>query len=191
MNKIDQESTITVVVSRRVKVGKEEEFEVLSLKLTQFATAFKGYLGSVSLKPSSLDDPEYRIIYKFDNQENLDVWLGSKERVSLLKQIEDLLQEESKMSTSLGIVSWLSLPGKPKVHAPKKYKITLVSWLALYPTVTIIFLLLGDVLAQLPLLARTFVVTAIVMPVMSYILMPRVTKLFSFWLFANDKKNIR
>lgn len=191
MNKIDQKTTITVVVSRRVKEGKEEEFESLSLQLTEYASSFEGYLGSVSFKPSSSDDPEYRIIYKFNNQDNLDIWLNSKERLKILEQIEDLLQEESKISTSLGIVSWLSLPGKPKVKAPKKYKITLVSWLALYPTVTLIFLLFGDILSEMPLLARTFIVTAIVMPVMSYVLMPRVTKWFSFWLFSNDDKNIR
>jgi uncharacterized protein len=191
MSKIDKDTTVTVVVSRRIKKGREKEFEELSPKLTQNAHSFDGYLGSVLLKPSSSDDPEYRIIYKFNNQDNLDVWLASSQRLELLKQIEDLLEEESKISTSVGIVTWLSLPGKPAVKAPKKYKITLVSWLALYPTVTLIFLIFGSLLSEVPLLVRTFIVTAMVMPLMSYVLMPRFTKWFSFWLFADDKKSVR
>lgn len=191
MKIIDKDSTVTVVVSRRIKEGNEKEFEILSNELSQKASDFKGYLGSVILQPSSNDDPEYRIVYKFNNQDNLDIWLNSNERLELLKRIDNLLKEESKISTSLGVITWLTLPGKPKVKAPKKYKITIVSWLALYPTVTLIFLVLGDVLSNVPLLARTFIVTAIVMPLMSYVLMPRFTKWFSFWLFSNDNKNIR
>ena len=52
---------------------------------------------------------------------------------------------------------------------------TFVSWLALYPAVTLVFLLFGDLLAQIPLLLRTMAVTIVVMLLMSYVLMPRMT----------------
>lgn len=191
MDKKDQNSIVTVVVSRRVKEGCEKEFERLSTELTQKAVDFKGHLGAVMFQPSSTDDPEYRIIYKFDSQENLDIWINSSVRLELVKKIDSLLKEESKVSTSLGLVTWLTLPGKQKIKAPKKYKITIVSWLALYPTITLIFFLFGDILANIPFLLRIFIVTAVVMVLMSYVLMPRFTKWFSFWLFPNDEKNIR
>jgi len=68
---------------------------------------------------------------------------------------------------------------------------TLVSWLALWPTVTLIFWLLGDVLVAIPLVPRIMMVTAVVMVLMSYVLMPRFTRWFAFWLFPKAKRDIR
>ncbi|MEQ9545678.1 MAG: hypothetical protein RIK85_06705 [Marinobacter sp.] len=67
---------------------------------------------------------------------------------------------------------------------------TIVSWLALYPAVTLVFILFGDLLAGVPLLFRTLIVTVVVMLLMTYVLMPRMTRWFSFWLFP-EKNNSR
>jgi len=68
---------------------------------------------------------------------------------------------------------------------------TFVSWLALYPAVTLMFVLFGDLLARVPLLLRTMIVTIVVMLLMTYILMPRMTRWFSFWLFPEQKNQSR
>ena len=61
---------------------------------------------------------------------------------------------------------------------------TIVSWMALYPIVTLIFFLFGEPLAHIPLILRTLLVTAAVMVLMSYVAMPRMTRWFGFWLFS-------
>jgi antibiotic biosynthesis monooxygenase (ABM) superfamily enzyme len=182
---------VTVVVSRRIKKTKEILFEKLSDDLTLCATKFEGYIGAVMLRPSSMDDPEYRVIYKFKSQTYLDEWINSDIRTKLLDEIEPLLEESSQITQTSGILTWLTLPGATKVMHPKKYKITMVSWLALYPLITIIFFLFGDILKDIPLIFRTLLVTAVAMIVMSYVLMPRFTKWFSFWLFPKDKEKLR
>tara|TARA_R110002094_G_scaffold191559_3_gene165922 strand:+ start:3204 stop:3413 length:210 start_codon:yes stop_codon:yes gene_type:complete len=68
---------------------------------------------------------------------------------------------------------------------------TIVSWLALYPAVTLVFVLFGDLLAQIPLLLRTMAVTIVVMLLMSYVLMPRMTRWFAFWLFPKKNQDVR
>ena len=188
---LEPESPITVVISRRVKKGNEAKFEELSSRMTETATSFPGHRGAFMLRPSSPDDPEYRIIFKFDTQEHLDHWFSSNERTQCLIEIEVLLEEPSAVTTLSGLTTWFTLPGRNPVQPPPKYKMTVVSWLALYPTVTLIFWLFGGQLAQIPLLLRTFLVTAVVMPLMSYVLMPRFTRWFAFWLFPKAQKNIR
>jgi len=42
-----------------------------------------------------------------------------------------------------------------------------------------------------PLLLRTMIVTIVVMGLMSYVLMPRMTKWFKFWLFPDRPRNSR
>lgn len=176
-------SPLTVVVSRRVRKGKEAEFEALSSQMTERAAQFPGYLGATLFRPASPEDPEYRIVFKFRDQETLAAWEQSEARAELLERIENLLVQPSEREVTTGIVTWFTLPGQSPVKPPPKWKMTLVSWLALYPAVTLVFLLFGNLLAQLPLLLRTLIVTAVVMILMSYVLMPRMTRWFAFWLF--------
>ena len=185
---VDDE-TVTVVVSRRVKKGAEDTFEAVSARMTETAATFPGYLGASLFRPSSTNDPEYRIVFKFQSQEDLDRWHRSPERLALLDEFEGLLVEPSKVETMSGIVPWFTLPGQNPVQPPPKYKMTVVSWLALYPTVTLIFWLFAEPLEVLALPLRTFVVTAVVMVVMSYVLMPRFTRWFAPWLFAKRTGN--
>lgn len=181
---------LTVVVSRRVIKGKESNFETLSTQMTQRASHFPGYLGATMFRPSSPDDPEYRIVFKFQDRDSLNAWEESEERRELLEQIESLLVQPSEREVTSGIVTWFTLQGQNPVTPPPKWKMTIVSWLALYPAVTLVFVLFGDILAQIPLLLRTMVVTVVVMLLMSYVLMPRMTRWFSFWLFP-EKNNSR
>ena len=182
---------LTVVVSRRVKKGQETEFERLSSQMTERAASFPGYLGATMFRPSSPEDPEYRIVFKFQDRDSLRKWEESEERTELLEQIEALLVQPSERETTSGIVTWFTLPGQNPVQPPPKWKMTIVSWLALYPAVTVVFALFGDWLAQIPLLIRTMLVTMVVMGLMSYVLMPRMTRWFSFWLFPRKNDNVR
>ncbi|MBL0708063.1 MAG: hypothetical protein JJW00_03355 [Sulfurimonas sp.] len=191
MSKNKENLNVTTVVSRRIKKGTEELFERLSDDLTKAAASFTGYVGAIMIRPASLDDPEYRLVYKFDNQDNLNKWLKSKKRAVTLSKIAPLLEKPCEVSSSLGLITWLSLPGQAKVKAPKKYKITIISWLALYPLITLIFFLFGDILSEVPLVFRTLIVTSSAMLIMSYVLMPRFTKLFYFWLFPKEEEELR
>jgi antibiotic biosynthesis monooxygenase (ABM) superfamily enzyme len=65
---------------------------------------------------------------------------------------------------------------------PKKWKMALLVWIVIYPTITTITLVLGGYLIQLPVLLRTFVMSAILVPFMIFVAMPQITKLFNNWL---------
>ncbi|MBD0691692.1 hypothetical protein [Streptomyces sp. CBMA123] len=69
-------------------------------------------------------------------------------------------------------------PAAPAVTpaAPSVHRRALLTWLAVYPTITTAFLLLGPYLGNLPLALRTLVMTALVVPVVVYALMPLLLK---------------
>ncbi|ARF55719.1 hypothetical protein B1H19_17420 [Streptomyces gilvosporeus] len=71
------------------------------------------------------------------------------------------------MSTSMNTAA----PAAPSVH-----RRALITWLAIYPTVTLVLGLLGPVTAQLPLFLRTLILTAIVVPIAAYVLIPALMK---------------
>jgi antibiotic biosynthesis monooxygenase (ABM) superfamily enzyme len=63
-----------------------------------------------------------------------------------------------------------------------KFKMALLVWCAIYPTVTFIFFILGDFLATLHPLLRTLVVTVILVPLMVFVFLPFIMKRFGKWL---------
>jgi antibiotic biosynthesis monooxygenase (ABM) superfamily enzyme len=63
-----------------------------------------------------------------------------------------------------------------------RYKLALVTWVAIYPALTITLAVLGPPLAPLPLYLRTLVVTALLVPLMVYVLVPAVQWVFAAWL---------
>ncbi len=178
-----EDPPVTAVASRRVKPGREREFEEWVSGILVVANTFPGYLGSEVLRPSDPEDDEYRIIFRFDHASNLHAWENSEERHHWLRQSRPLLQEKEKIHVLTGLETWFTLPSKPGEPAPPRYKMAIVTWLAVFPVVAVIFSLFGQWLNLLPTLLRTLVFTVVMITLMTYVIMPRMTRLFSFWLY--------
>ncbi len=178
-----EDPPVTAVASRRVKPGREREFEEWVSGMLAAANKFPGYLGSEVLRPSDPEDDEYRIISRFDHASNLHAWENSEERHHWLRQSRPLLNEKEKVHVLTGLETWFTLPTKPGEPAPPRYKMAIVTWLAVFPVVAVIFSLFGQWLNLLPTLLRTLVFTVVMITLMTYVIMPRMTRLFSFWLY--------
>ncbi|MEL6461475.1 MAG: hypothetical protein AAFQ91_25115 [Cyanobacteria bacterium J06621_15] len=68
-------------------------------------------------------------------------------------------------------------------NKPPKYKLFLLSWMGIYPLITIVLLLFGQQLILLPLPLRTLILTGILVYLMTFLVMPKLTKLFHRWLY--------
>ena len=53
--------------------------------------------------------------------------------------------------------------------------------------ITLILVLFGPLLSLLPMLVRTLVLTAVMVTLMTYVIMPRMTRLFSSWLYPDHE----
>ena len=60
----------------------------------------------------------------------------------------------------------------PRVGPPTKHQLALMIWLAVFPTLTALNLLLGDWLGDLNAVLRTFVLATVAVPIVIYGLMP-------------------
>jgi antibiotic biosynthesis monooxygenase (ABM) superfamily enzyme len=68
---------------------------------------------------------------------------------------------------------------------PPRYKMFLLTWLAIYPLITAILWLFSSFLALFPLPLRTLILTGVLVYLMTYIVMPKLMKLFYRWLNSN------
>ena len=65
---------------------------------------------------------------------------------------------------------------------PAKWKTAVLIWLAIYPSINLLFFFMGDFLVTLHPLLRTLVLTGILVPLMVFVLLPFLQKTFKSWL---------
>jgi antibiotic biosynthesis monooxygenase (ABM) superfamily enzyme len=66
---------------------------------------------------------------------------------------------------------------------PNRHKMTFLTWVGIWPLITsILWLLLPTLLAHFPLPVVTLIVTAMVVPLMSCVVMPALIRMAGPWL---------
>jgi antibiotic biosynthesis monooxygenase (ABM) superfamily enzyme len=70
-----------------------------------------------------------------------------------------------------------STAARVPVSPPTKHQLALMIWLAVFPTLTVLNLVLGDWLKTLSPVLRTFVLATVAVPIVIYGLMPQLHRL--------------
>jgi uncharacterized protein len=172
---------VTLVVRRRVRPGQEAAFESLVSGVTQTLAGWPGHLGTGVVRPVP-GQREYTLVVRFADAANAASWEESSERAAWIAEITPILDGESSLEQQPGLEFWFTPPGSPTLSQPRRWKMLLVTLLALYPTSLLITVLIGPALAQLPLALRALVQAALVVSLMTYLIMPVATRAFRRWL---------
>jgi uncharacterized protein len=75
--------------------------------------------------------------------------------------------------------------------APPRWKLAVVVWLAIYPTLTVVLWLAGPAIRDWPVALRTLGLTAAIVPLMVYVLIPSIQRLLAPWLSRPRKSSGR
>jgi hypothetical protein len=166
-----------------VPPGREADFAQWARGISDAAARFPGHLGAGYIRPARADG-EHTIVYRFDTREHFDAWQNSEERRRWVDASRDLvLGERVQMAT--GLEHWFADPscaGEP----PKAWKQALLIWLGLYPTVLVVGYTVGVLVARWPLPARSVMTTAISVVLMTWVVMPVVTRAFRRFLHPGE-----
>lgn len=84
-----------------------------------------------------------------------------------------------------GLESWFQLPQQPGHGAPKRYKQAILVWVGVMMASLLVNPLVAPLLQSLPWLLKMAVNVAITVALLSYVIMPRLTRWFKGWLFTN------
>jgi uncharacterized protein len=174
---------VTTTVTRRVKPGHEVFYEQFLEGIIAAATRFPGHLSVEVLRPASASEGEYRIVYRFDTGEHLRAWLDSDEHAAWLERAKPHVIGPMRTQFLTGLESWFTLPGRPGSPPPPPYKMALVTWVTIFPLITVVVLVLDPLLVRLDVVPRLAVTTAVTVPIMTWLVMPRVTRLLRGWLY--------
>jgi uncharacterized protein len=173
---------VTTTVTRRVKPGHEAAYEEVLEGIIAAASRFPGHLGVEVFRPTG-PGGEYRTIYRFDTAAHLRDWLDSEERAAWLERAEPHAAGPIRRQFLTGLESWFTLPGEPGAPPPPPYKMALLTWITIFPLITLVIVALGPLIEGLALVPRLAITTAVTVPLMTWVVMPRVTRILRPWLY--------
>lgn len=182
----DGDPPVTVIRDIKVLRGSEGRFELLMGALIDEAVRQRGHLGATVLRPASaVEGPHarlYRFVYKFDSRSNLEAWHKSDTRARLAEQIAELV-ELDHASEYPGLETWFDLP---HYASPPKWKTTLMSWVAIYVLVVALSYVMKFLGLQLPIPVGALILTAVIVPLVAYVVGPLMGKALHGWLHAGN-----
>jgi antibiotic biosynthesis monooxygenase (ABM) superfamily enzyme len=167
-----------IVLERRLRPGAEAAFEAWVHQLLEEAGATGALQGSSVLRSGD----NFFILLRFARRRDLDRWHSSAAVQDHLRRGEALAAAADRPLVKSGLETWFTVPGLPESPMPPpKWKMALVTWLALLPQV----LVLGKVVpATWPFPLGAAVSTAIPVVLLTWVLMPRLTRLLQRWLYV-------
>ena len=178
---------VHIAITRRVRPGCEAEFQQALRQFFQTSFAHDGVFGASMLTPPpGSDSREYGILRTFANEQERDSFYSSPMFKAWDERARTLTEGEPVYRALHGLEAWFRSPVGP----PPRWKMAVLTLLGVYPVSLLIGLVLSSQLRKLPLALNLFIVSALIVTCLTWVVMPRLTGWFKSWLKPQpDKKD--
>jgi len=189
---------ITVSIRREVDPSRISEATAWVQTGVNLANKYPGFLGSGWVRAGE-SSQVWHMLYRFASEETLDAWERSAEREWWLSMGEGFVRNErSKRRT--GIEGWFDDPATGSIpatdatghvdleasvpFAPPRWKQAVAIWLGFFPVNLAFSYLVAPVpgFGELPIWLRVLATTLVLTPIMTYWVLPWVTRMLHRWL---------
>ena len=174
---------VTATITQTIDPACENAYEALLSGIQKEAEAFDGFLRREVIKSAAGPHLEYSHVIHFDNETNLRRWQHSSERHKWLSRMSSMAVRTTPLKVLTGLETWFTLSPGESIVPPPRYKMAIITWLAIFPLITLMSYALQPILKDLPIVVRTMAFTLVLVPLMTYLVMPRMTRLFEHWLY--------
>jgi len=184
-----QTMPIHIAITRRAKPGCEAEFQNALREFFQSSFAHGGVLGATMIvPPPGSDSREFGILRTFADEKERDDFYASPIFKAWEKKCAPLTESNSWTQRPLhGLEAWFRSPHNP----PPRWKMALVTLCGVYPVSLLIGFTLSPYLRKLPLALNLFVVSALIVTCLTWLVMPNLTRWLKPWLNSQHEKKER
>ncbi|WP_372729857.1 antibiotic biosynthesis monooxygenase [Nocardioides sp.] len=179
---------VTVSITRHVDPGRQAEMVSWMQAGTALAERFEGFLGAGWVRPAPGSET-WHMLYRFADAESLAAWESSHEREWWRNSAGGLGVVESRIERRTGIEGWFDEPLNRDVRdlrlsptSPPRWKQAVLIWLAFFPLSLLTAWLSTRFAPDLGLVARGLATTLLMTPLMTYVVLPRMTRALGWWL---------
>ncbi|MFE8953530.1 antibiotic biosynthesis monooxygenase [Streptomyces althioticus] len=177
---------VTVVYTWEVTPGRETEFKQWAHGLEGVAAAFPGHLGVTWLKPEG-DSLRYHAVVRFADTRSLEHWMTSPERADQQERVKPYGRSAHPKLTTTGLETWFNIP-EGTARPPARWKMSLVTIVAVYPFALLYDGLVAEHFRSWPFGFRTLVFPVVLAPLLTYAVMPGMSRLLRVWLYGDAAK---
>lgn len=141
---------VTVIIRRRVKLGREAEYEAWLQRLQAEARVLPGYLGVTTQRPANNGPREYVSAVRFDSLQSLQAFEVSEMRARHLAEVAPLVEGDAVWERLTGLEFWFSAPPGTVVPQPLRPRMALVMIVVVFTLVLLIGSAVNTAFAALP-----------------------------------------
>jgi uncharacterized protein len=171
---------IHIAITRKVKPGREREFEQQLSAFAQRSLVELGARGVQLLYPApGTGSNEYGILRTFASAADRGAFYQSALYREWLTTIEPLVEGEPKYRELHGLEAWFR---NPTSIDPPLWKMAIATYLGVVPVVMFLALTLGRLLQNWNFVLNNIVFNAFVVALLTWVVMPLITRALHGWL---------
>ena len=170
---------IHVAITRRVRPGREAEFQQALREFFQTSFAHDGVWGASMLTPPPASNSrEFGILRTFANEAERDAFYKSPMFQAWEERARALTEGEPVHRQLHGLEAWFRSPQNP----PPRWKMAFATYLGVVPVVMFLALTLGPLIQSWNFVLRNALFNAFVVAGLTWVVMPLITRLLRPWL---------
>lgn len=178
---------VTVVITRRVKAGHEAAYEAWLAQLQHDARDLPGYLGVTTQRPAPTGPHEYVSVIRFRRLADLRAFETSPLHRDAMATVAPLVEADAVWQTMTGLEFWFTPPPGTVVPVPSRARMALLMIGVVFSLVLSIGTLVNLAADRLPFTlpgpVRLLATISLEVLLMTYWLMPRLTRRLAFWIY--------
>jgi uncharacterized protein len=170
---------VRALSSARVSPGRETEYFALHHEIEHAMRSFEGFINVEIFAAVPGVQDEVVTVLTFTDQASLEGWLESPVRRRQIERLDALTETGRTLSVVGGFGGWFEHVDGAE---PKRWKQAVVVLIALFPTVVLLNYLSAWALPDLAMIPATFVGNVVGISLLTWVLMPPLTRRLSGWL---------
>jgi antibiotic biosynthesis monooxygenase (ABM) superfamily enzyme len=178
----DPDQTVTIVTSRAIRAGSEEDFERWVEELNRIACAAPGYRAAIRLGQTA---GFQHLLFRFHDQATAEGKPASP--ALLMSQSPTVIPRHcAKPRGGDGVAFEL-----PSDASASKWKRFVTTWLTVFPVLLSISLVIRTVLKDVPLPLQLLPSSLILTAMLQWITLPRLQRYTRFWLLQDSSGRLQ
>ena len=176
---------IHVAITRRVRRGREAEFQQALREFVQASYAQGGVLGANMLVPlPGSDSSEFGILRTFQSQEERDAFYNSPQFKEWAERARALTEGEPEYRQLHGLEAWFRNPNQPE---PPQWKMALLTFIAVWPVSMAVPAALTTIIGRsVSNVIFAGAVAAGIVLVLTWVVMPVLVRFSRPWLYPKQ-----
>ena len=175
----------SIVIRHQVALDQRDRYETWLRQIIAAAARFPGHQGVHIMRPAD-GDGTFVITVRFASEDAAEAWLASDVRRELVADIAPALANHEQIEIRSGIDYWFTPPAS-KAKQPTRWKQWLITTAVIWPLTMVVPAVYQPLFNLAPPLAtwgiRHGLIAATVVALVVYLIMPRVVRAVSGWLF--------